>query len=141
MSRTWNFYAGPATLPPAALERATEADDSLVAAAHLEEARTQAAAVRERRGGFAVADQSDMRDGLLDMTALLRGDGLELDLNQLKTEIDNPMADGNRNIVYRQLADFTIESPEKLHCNLDGEPYLKRKLRFSVLPRHLAVAF
>ncbi len=92
-------------------------------------------------GGFAVADRSDMTDGLLDLTALLRGDGLELDLNQLKTEIDDPMAEGNRNIVYRQLAEFTIESPQKLHCNLDGEPYLKRKLRFSVLPRHLEVAF
>ena len=27
-----------------------------------------------------------------------------------------------------------------LHCNLDGEPIHKRKLRFSVLPSHLQVA-
>jgi len=92
-------------------------------------------------GGFAVAERSDMRDGLLDLTALLKGDGLEVDLQRLKVEIENPMAPGNQNIFYRQLPEFTIESDTKLHCNLDGEPYLKRKLRFSVLPRHLEVAF
>lgn len=44
-------------------------------------------------------------------------------------------------VAYRQFAQFTIESGRKLHCNLDGEPLRKKRLRFSVLPRHLKVAF
>ena len=90
-------------------------------------------------GGFAVAAQSSMEDGLLDLTALLQGPGLEL--GRLKKEMDEPMNPANKSIFYRQLGGFTIESDEKLHCNLDGEPYLKRKLHFSVLPAHLQVAY
>ena len=37
--------------------------------------------------------------------------------------------------------EFTIESDRKLHCNLDGEPILKKRLEFSVLPQHLLVAY
>jgi len=44
-------------------------------------------------------------------------------------------------LFYRQLPEFTIESEKKLHCNLDGEPMDKKKLRFSVRPRHLRVAY
>jgi diacylglycerol kinase family enzyme len=44
-------------------------------------------------------------------------------------------------VAYHQLAEFTIESDQKLHCNLDGEPVQKKKLRFSIRPRHLRVAF
>ena len=47
----------------------------------------------------------------------------------------------NRHVFYRQLADFTLESERKLHCNLDGEPVLKKRLHFSVRPKHLQVAF
>ena len=47
----------------------------------------------------------------------------------------------NVHVHYRQLSEFTIHSDQKMHCNLDGEPLRKKKLRFSVLPRHLRVAF
>ena len=47
----------------------------------------------------------------------------------------------NQHIFYRQLPEFTIESKKRLHCNLDGEPVRKKKLRFSVLPQRLLVAF
>jgi diacylglycerol kinase family enzyme len=47
----------------------------------------------------------------------------------------------NKHVVYRQLSEFTIESDQKLHCNLDGEPIRKKRLRFGVLPRHLRVAY
>lgn len=90
-------------------------------------------------GGFPVAAHSSMEDGLLDLTALLQGAGL--DLAGLKREMDDPMNPANQYIFYRQLSEFTIESDEKLHCNLDGEPYLRRKIHFSVLPAHLKVAY
>ena len=32
----------------------------------------------------------------------------------------------NKNMVYRQLEEFTIESDQKLHCSLDGEPIAKK---------------
>lgn len=90
-------------------------------------------------GGFAVAAHSSMEDGLLDLTALLLGPGLEF--GRLKKEIDDPMNPANEYIFYRQLGEFTIESDEKLHCNLDGEPYLRGKIHFSMLPSHLHVAY
>lgn len=90
-------------------------------------------------GGFAVAAHSNMNDGLLDLTAVMQGSGL--DLARLKQELDDPMNRGNQHIVYRQLDAFTIRSENKLHCNLDGEPLLKRKFRFSVMPSHLKVVY
>jgi diacylglycerol kinase family enzyme len=51
------------------------------------------------------------------------------------------MSPGNRFVTYRQLAEFTIDADQPLHCNLDGEPVCKKKLRFSILPRHLKIAY
>jgi lipid kinase YegS len=90
-------------------------------------------------GGFEVAAHSKMDDGLLDLTAVLQGSGL--DLARLKGEMEDPFNRDNQNIFYRRFEKFTIESDNKLHCNLDGEPYLRKKLRFSVLPGHLKVVF
>ena len=90
-------------------------------------------------GGFDVAKESSMDDGLLDLAALLSGPGWSP--AQLKSELEDPTNPDNTHVVYRQLASFTLRSPRKLHCNLDGEPYLKRTLRFSVLRRHLKVAY
>jgi diacylglycerol kinase family enzyme len=56
---------------------------------------------------------------------------------ELKT-IDNP---DNQYLYYRQLAKFTIETEKEVHFNLDGEPVLKNRLKFSVLPKYLGVAF
>ena len=90
-------------------------------------------------GGFEVAGHSSMQDGMLDLTALLQGEGLEL--SRLRTEMSDPMNPSNGNIYYRQLREFTLSSAEELHCNLDGEPYLKKKLRFGILPNHLKLVF
>lgn len=90
-------------------------------------------------GGFAVAAHSNMNDGLLDLTAVMQGSGL--DLARLRQELEDPMNPDNQHIVYRQLGAFTIRSENKLHCNLDGEPLLKRKFRFSVMPAHLKVVY
>jgi diacylglycerol kinase family enzyme len=90
-------------------------------------------------GGFDVAPLSKIDDGLLDLVAIRSDRGLQL--ANISKELEDPMNPDNVHVDYRQLSEFTIESEEKLHCNLDGEPLHKKKLRFSVLPRHLRVAF
>ena len=90
-------------------------------------------------GGFDIAPLSKIDDGLLDLVAIRSDRGVQL-IN-IDKELEDPMNPDNVHIAYRQLAEFTIESDEKLHCNLDGEPMHKKKLRFSIRPRHLKVAF
>jgi lipid kinase YegS len=90
-------------------------------------------------GGFDIAPMAKIDDGLLDLTAIRADRGTQL--SSLSKELENPMNPDNKNVAYRQLAEFVIESEQKLHCNLDGEPMSKKKLRFSVLPRHLKVAY
>lgn len=90
-------------------------------------------------GGFDVAPLARMDDGLLDLTAIRVDRGFQL--GSLAKEFDDPMNPENKHIAYRQLAEFTIESDQKLHCNLDGEPVKKKRLRFSVRPRHIKVAY
>jgi len=90
-------------------------------------------------GGFDVAPLAKLDDGLLDLTAIRADRGVKL--AGLDKEFDDPMNPDNRLVFYRQLAEFTIESEQKLHCNLDGEPIHKKKLKFSIRPRHLRVAY
>jgi diacylglycerol kinase family enzyme len=90
-------------------------------------------------GGFDIAPQAKLDDGLLDLTAIL----VDRDFNiaGIRDELDNPMNPDNKHVVYRQLSAFTIESDQKLHCNLDGEPIHKKRFRFSVLAKKLRVAY
>jgi len=90
-------------------------------------------------GGFDVAPLAQLDDGLLDLTAIRADRGFNL--VGLDKEFDDPMNPGNQHVFYQQLAEFTIESEQKIHCNLDGEPIYKKKLHFSIRPRHLRVAY
>ena len=90
-------------------------------------------------GGFDVAPLAKLDDGLLDLTAIRVDRGFNL--TGLASELEDPTNPENRHIFYRQLAEFTIESEARLHCNLDGEPIHKKKLRFSILNQALPVAF
>jgi lipid kinase YegS len=90
-------------------------------------------------GGFDIAPLAKIDDGLLDLTAIRSDRGIKL--ANIGKELEDPMNPDNVHVSYRQLAEFTIESEQKLHCNLDGEPMHKKKLRFSIRPRHLKVAF
>jgi lipid kinase YegS len=90
-------------------------------------------------GGFDVAPHAKLDDGLLDLTAIRADGGVKL--VGIDKEIADPMNPDNKLIFYRQLPEFTIESDKKLHCNLDGEPVRKKKLHFSIRPRHLRVAY
>ena len=90
-------------------------------------------------GGFDVAPNAKLDDGLLDLVKV----GLEPGepVTNLKRELDDPMNPENKHVGYLQLAEFTIEADRKMHCNLDGEPILRKKFHFSVLPRHLNVIY
>lgn len=90
-------------------------------------------------GGFDIAPHAKLDDGLLDLTAITMDRGFNL--SGIRQELENPMNPDNKHVVYRQLSEFTIKSEQKLHCNLDGEPIRKKKMRFSVLPKHLRVAY
>lgn len=86
-------------------------------------------------GGFEVGPKASMTDGLLDLAVISHD--LEFKVATVLKEIQDPFNEENRYMRYRQLANFTIESDTKLHCNLDGEAVRKKKLRFTILPGHL----
>ena len=90
-------------------------------------------------GGFDIAPQAKLDDGLLDLTAIRVDGGFKL--VGVDKEFRDPMNPENQHVFYRQLPEFTIESEKRLHCNLDGEPIHKKKLHFSIRPRHLRVAY
>lgn len=90
-------------------------------------------------GGFNVAPNAKLDDGLLDLVEVGLDPG-EPALN-VKRELDDITNPDNKHVGYMQLSEFTIEADRKMHCNLDGEPILRKKFRFGVLPRHLRVVF
>jgi len=90
-------------------------------------------------GGFEVAPKARLDDGLLDL-AVLR-DLAVSDVGQLAKELEAPDNPENKFLVYRQLAEFTLEADREVHFNLDGEPTSKSKLKFSVLPKRLRVVY
>lgn len=89
-------------------------------------------------GGFEVAPKARLDDGLLDLAVVSKGNGA---IDRLKSELEMPENPDNQFVHYWQLPKFTIETDEKVHFNLDGEPTLQNKLKFSVLKRHLGVAY
>jgi lipid kinase YegS len=90
-------------------------------------------------GGFDIAPNAKLDDGLLDLTGIMHSPGFSL--RELTKELENPMNPDNRFLFYRQLPEFTIEADQRLHCNLDGEPVIKKKLRFRTLPKQLLLAY
>ncbi len=90
-------------------------------------------------GGFEVAPKAKLDDGLLDLAVV--SDGPALQFGRISSELETPDNPENQFLHYRQLREFTIESENDIHFNLDGEPTAEHKLKFSVLPKHLGVAF
>ena len=90
-------------------------------------------------GGFAVAPDAKLDDGLLDLTAVVHGPGFSLP--KLARELEDPKNPDNKFVYYRQLPKFTIEADQGLHCNLDGEPVHEKRFRFRLYPRRLRVVY
>jgi len=90
-------------------------------------------------GGFEVAPEAALDDGLLDLSVV--GAGPEGRLSELVKELNTPTDPENQYLLYRQLEAFTIEFDRDLNLNLDGEAILTRRAEFSVLPRHLRLVF
>jgi lipid kinase YegS len=91
-------------------------------------------------GGFDVAPDASLDDGLLDVAAVTYHPQ-DSELKTLAKELKAPTSPDNEILYYRQLSEFTIEADVPIHFNLDGEPLLRRRYAFSVLPRHLGVVF
>lgn len=90
-------------------------------------------------GGFDVAPNAKIDDGLLDLAILSYDDNANP--VKLASELKDPTNSENEYMRYLQLPEFTIEADEKLHCNLDGEPVNKKRFTFSVLPKQLSIAY
>ena len=90
-------------------------------------------------GGFEVAPDASLDDGLLDI-AMVRHRP-DADLKGLARELKTPTSPDNQFLYYRQLGEFTIEAKDEVHFNMDGEPVREHSFAFSVLPQHLGVVF
>ena len=88
-------------------------------------------------GGYEVAPQASLTDGLLDIAVV---SGLVPDnLSRIVEELREPMNPRNEHLLYRQLSAFTIETGKLLHVNLDGEPIKGTHFEFRCCPEALSV--
>ena len=90
---------------------------------------------RQAGGGFQLAPDAVLNDGLLDVMGIVDVDVPEL--GAIFGELGNMTASGNRYVKYAKLSAFRIESDRPMQMNLDGEPLRDSAFDFQVLPRAL----
>ena len=88
-------------------------------------------------GGYEVAPQAILTDGLLDVAIVIgrRPDNLSRWVDELR----DPVNPRNKHLLYRQLSALTIEMENPLHVNLDGEPIKGTHFEFRCCPEALSV--
>lgn len=92
----------------------------------------------ESAGGFRkLSPQSSMNDGKLDVIAFRKMPIVEL--GPLLFEVVNGRHPQNKNVLYFQTEELTIESTEDISTDIDGEHGEPLPLHFSVLPERLDV--
>lgn len=90
---------------------------------------------KQAGGGFAVAPEAQIDDGLLDVMIV---PAVPLSsLPQLVGELFQVSAAENQHILYWQLAEFAMHFADDFLINLDGEPMRGRDFHCRVLPRRL----
>lgn len=90
-------------------------------------------------GGFAVAPQARLDDGLLDV--LVVGEFPLSEAETVRAELQNPIADGNRYVMYWQTPWVSVEvlDGREEHFNMDGEQRTLKRIDFQVVPQGLAL--
>ena len=88
-------------------------------------------------GGYEVAPQAILTDGLLDV-AVVSGRRPD-NLSRWVDELSDPVNPRNKHLLYRQLSSFTMEMEKPLHVNLDGEPIKGTHFEFQCCPEALSV--
>ena len=92
---------------------------------------------RRTGGGNFLTPRADPSDGLLDLCLVREMSRVEFlrVLPQLRAgdHVDHP------SVVYRQLAEFTLESEQELSVNADGEPLTGSRFRYGVTGRKVRV--
>jgi lipid kinase YegS len=90
---------------------------------------------RQCGGGYQVAPEAIMNDGLLDVVVVH-----DAELSQFGVVLNELFAmtsDNNQFVTYKKVPAFTLESSHPLQLNLDGEPYRETRFDFEVLPKCL----
>lgn len=92
----------------------------------------------ESAGGFRkLSPESSMNDGKLDVIAFRKMPIVEF--GPLLFEVVNGRHPENKNVLYFQTDQLTIESAENLYTDIDGEHGEELPLHFSVMPERLDV--
>jgi lipid kinase YegS len=90
---------------------------------------------RQTGGGYQIAPQALLNDGLLDL--LVVHDLEEAKMGLLFGELTNLTNPENKHVAYLKLESFRIETRHPMQMNLDGEPTRDTSFEFEVLPRRL----
>lgn len=90
-------------------------------------------------GGFKrIAPHSEVDDGLLDV--MLFKEMPIMDFAPLLINILQGNHQENKNVIYFKTEELTIESPEDVSTDIDGEKGEKFPLHFSILPKRLKIS-
>jgi lipid kinase YegS len=90
---------------------------------------------RQCGGGYQVAPEAILNDGLLDVVVV--HDAELPQLGVVLNELLNMTAEDNQFVAYEKVPAFTLESSRPLQLNLDGEPYRDTRFEFEVRPKAL----
>ena len=90
-------------------------------------------------GGFKrIAPHSEVDDGLLDV--MLFKEMPIMDFAPLLINIIQGNHQENKNVIYFKTEELTIESPEDVSTDIDGEKGEKFPLHFSIIPKRLKIS-
>ena len=87
-------------------------------------------------GGQKLTPHAYLDDGLLDLMVV--HDVSLQSFGTLLSELDRLRDESNRNVSYKQLTSFKIESERPIQVNVDGEPMRENSFEFRVLPKALS---